>query len=384
VPLRALAAAALACLAVLLALPAGAAPQSTPARAAIVIDMKSGAVLLEKNADEPLPTASMSKLMTLYMIFEALETGRLRLDDEFRISERASSIGGSRMFIAEGSVISVNDLLNGVIVQSGNDAAVALAEALAGTEEAFARLMNRRAEEMGLENTHLVNATGWPHPDHEMSVRDLATLAQRIIREFPGHYERFSQTEFTWADITQNNRNPLLYADIGADGLKTGHTSEAGYGLVASAKQGDRRVVLVVSGLESKGQRRQETERLMNWAFRAFDTEVLHRAGEPMVEADVWVGAAERVALAPVRDVIVTAPLGQLEEATVTAVYDGPVPAPVARGDRVGRVEIEIPGLPRHVVELEAVEDVTPGGFLVRMQAAAELLGRRLLALAGL
>jgi len=216
--------------------------QTTPARAAIVVDLTSGAVLLEKEADTPLPPASMSKLMTLDVVFEALESGRLSLDDTFRVSAYAASMGGSKMFIRDGETVSVADLLRGVIVQSGNDAAVALAEAISGTEAAFATLMNQRAEAMGLTHSNFSNATGWPDPQHMMSPRDLARLAERIITHYPDHYRIFSEESFTWDGITQRNRNPLLGVTEGADGLKTGHTEEAGYGLVASAIRDGRRI----------------------------------------------------------------------------------------------------------------------------------------------
>ncbi|MEO1468095.1 MAG: D-alanyl-D-alanine carboxypeptidase family protein [Pseudomonadota bacterium] len=370
--------------AVFAGLPALAQPMSTPAQAAFVKDLESGAVLLAKNADEPLPPASMSKLMTLFMVFEALESGRLSLEDTFRTSARAASLGGSKMFIREGGVVSVDNLLRGVIIQSGNDAAVALAEALAGTEEAFAELMNARAAEIGLENSHFMNATGWPHPEHVMSVRDRARLAQMVIERFPEFYPRFSERRFTWADITQRNRNPLLGQFEGADGLKTGHTQDAGYGLVASARREGRRVVLVIAGLESAGQREREAERLMNWAFRAFETRTLHAAGTAVVEAPVWIGAADTVALAPARDVILTAPLGQLDQAEVTAHFDAPVPAPITAGDRVGEIRIAVPGLDPVAVPLVAMADVAPGGFIARVEAAATLLAGEALALVGL
>ncbi|MEM6942789.1 MAG: D-alanyl-D-alanine carboxypeptidase family protein [Pseudomonadota bacterium] len=375
----------LATLGLLLSLaPLSAQDMSTPARAAIVKDMLSGAILFERNADEPLPPASMSKLMTNMMVFEWLESGRLKMSDEFLVSNRAASLGGSRMFIREGSRVSVENLLRGVVIQSGNDAAVALAEAIAGTEEAFAELMNRRAAELGIANARFANATGWPHPDHRISVRALATIAERIITEYPDYYPLFSEREFTWDDIKQRNRNPLLGNLDGADGLKTGHTEEAGYGLVASAEREGRRIVLVVAGLESTGQRRQEAERLMNWAFRAFETKVLHRAGEPVIDAETWVGGADSVPLAPIEDVVLTAPLGDLDRATVTAHYDGPLPAPIAAGDVLGEIEIAVPGLPPRRVPLAATEDVAPGGFVVRVEAAAELLFLEALALAGL
>ncbi|HSF95134.1 MAG TPA: D-alanyl-D-alanine carboxypeptidase family protein [Thermohalobaculum sp.] len=361
------------------AMPAGAQPQTTPARAAIVIDMSSGAVLLEKEADTPLPPASMSKLMTLDLVFEALESGRLSLEDMFRTSARAASMGGSKMFIREGGQVSVADLLRGVIVQSGNDAAVALAEAVSGTEEAFARLMNQRAADLGLTNSRFANATGWPAPDHWMSPRDLARLAERLITHYPEHYPMFAETEFTWAEITQKNRNPLLYDGVGADGLKTGHTEEAGYGLVASAVRDGRRILLVVNGLESSQQRSQEAERLINWAFRAFETRTLYKAGTPVAEAAVWIGAAPSVALTPARDVVVTVPYGLLDQAQITARYDGPVEAPIAAGDEIGRLDVALPGIPPVSVPLVAAAAVERGGIAARLQAAGLLLMRRLL-----
>jgi len=354
--------------------------QTTPARGAIVIDLTSGAVLLEKNADTPIPPASMSKLMTLEVVFEAIETGRLALGDTFRTSERAAAMGGSKMFIRSGEAVSVENLLRGVIVQSGNDAAVALAEAISGTEEAFAVLMNQRAADIGLAASRFTNATGWPDPQHRMSPRDLATLAERIITRYPQHYAMFSEAEFTWDGITQSNRNPLLGNGIGADGLKTGHTVEAGYGLVASAKRGERRILLVVTGLESAQQRRQEAERLINWAFRAFETTRLYKAGEPVAEAEIWIGAADKVALAPARDLIVTAPYGMLEKAEISAHFSEPVEAPVAAGAVLGRLEVALPGVTPVSVPLVAMEAVERGGFTARLEAAARLLMKRLLA----
>ena len=357
--------------------------QTTPARGAIVIDLTSGAVLLEKNADSPVPPASMSKLMTLEVVFEALETGRLALDDTFRTSVRAAAMGGSKMFIRSGEAVSVENLLRGVIVQSGNDAAVALAEAISGTEEAFAALMNQRAADIGLAGSHFTNATGWPDPQHRMSPRDLATLAERIITRYPQRYAMFSEAEFTWDGITQNNRNPLLGNGLGADGLKTGHTAEAGYGLVASAKRGERRILLVVTGLESAQQRRQEAGRLINWAFRAFETTRLYKAGEPVAEAKIWIGAADTVALAPARDLIVTVPYGMLEKAEISAHFSEPVEAPVAAGAELGRLEVAFPGVTPVSVPLVAVEAVERGGIIARLEAAARLLIRRLLAAGG-
>jgi D-alanyl-D-alanine carboxypeptidase (penicillin-binding protein 5/6) len=373
---------AAALLAALVALPAGAQTQTTPAKAAMVVDMTSGAVLLEKNPDTPIPPASMSKLMTLEVVFHALENGRLHLEDEFRVSEHAAAMGGSKMFVRAGEQVSVADLLRGVIVQSGNDAAVALAEAISGTEEAFAQLMNQRAGELGLTGSHFTNATGWPDPDHRMTVHDLARLAEHIIRDYADHYPMFAETAFTWAEITQQNRNPLLDAGVGADGLKTGHTEAAGYGLTASAKRGDRRVILVVAGLDSAAQRRQEAERLINWAFRAFDTVTLFKAGEPVTEARVWLGAAPQVTLAPARDLVVTVPYGMLEEGEVRAHFREPVEAPVSEGAELGRLEAVLPEVAPVSVPLVAAQPVERGGVRARLEAAGELLLRRLSAAA--
>ena len=346
----------------------------TPARAAMVVDLTSGATLLEKEADLPLPPASMSKLMTLYMAFEALEKGLISMEDEFRTSARAAAMGGSKMFIRDGELVSVEDLVRGIVVQSGNDAAVALAEALAGTEEAFAERMNERGADIGLTNSHFANATGWPHPDQHMSMRDLVRLASLLIERFPQYYPLFAETEFSWDGVEQQNRNPLLGLGIGADGLKTGHTEEAGYGLVASAKRGDRRVVMAIAGLDSAASRSHEAERLINWAFRAFETRRLYSAGQGLHEAPVWIGAAPRVTLAPERDVTVTAPFGNIEKAALKIRYDAPVEAPVEAGQRVGSIEIAVPDLAPFSVPLVATEAVERGGFLARVQAAAELL----------
>lgn len=352
--------------------------QGTPAEAAIVIDMTSGATLLEKDADRPIPPASMSKLMTLNMVFEALQQGLISFEDKFRVSARASAMGGSKMFVREGELVSIEDLVRGVIVQSGNDAAVALAEAMAGTEEAFAERMTRRAQDLGFVNSTFTNSTGWPDPDHRMSIRDLAMLSARLIEEFPEYYPMFTETEFTWDGVTQQNRNPLLKLGIGADGLKTGHTQEAGYGLSASAKRGDRRVVLVVTGLTSKSERRNETERLINWAFRSFETRKLFSAGEQLVEAPVWIGSSDVVALAPAKDVFVTAPFGEMADAELEVQFEGPIPAPIEAGAPLGLVTISVPDMPPRQVPLVAKHAVDEGGFLTRVVAAGELLLRNI------
>lgn len=351
---------------------AAALESDTVARAAMVTDLTTGIVLLEKNADDPLPPASMSKLMTINMVFEALQAGRLAMSDEFRTSARAAGMGGSKMFIRDGESVSVENLLRGVIVQSGNDAAVALAEGMSGTEEAFARRMNERAPRIGLTNSTFANATGWPHPEHRMSVRDIAALSARLATAFPEYLPMFAETEFAWDGIVQRNRNPLLGLGLGVDGLKTGHTSEAGYGLAATAARGNRRVVTVVAGLESPAQRKREAERLVNWAFRAFELHASYEAGRQIAEVPVWIGAEPLVPVAPARDAAFLAPVG--ERARLSVAYAAPVPAPIAEGDRVGELRIEAPGMAPVSIPLVAMRAVAEGGFAVRVRAAIRSL----------
>ncbi len=346
----------------------------TAARSAMVVDMSSGAVLLEKNVDAPLPPASMSKLMTLNMVFEALQQGRLSLDEKFRVSVKAWKMGGSKMFVREGDRIRIEDLIRGVIIHSGNDACVVLAEGLAGSEDAFAKRMTDRALELGMKNSTFANATGWPHPNHRMSARDLIFISQRMIEEFPEYYHYFAETDFTWDKVKQNNRNPLLYLDIGADGLKTGHTEEAGYGLVGSAIRGDRRIAFIISGLDSSKSRSVESERLTTWAFREFKTGKIANAGQIVGEAEVWIGDADTVPLAPKDDVIATAPFGELDKMKVTVRYDGPIEAPIALGQPIAELIVERPGLPAVSTPLVAAAAVERGGLISRVTAALTTL----------
>ncbi|HEU0223417.1 MAG TPA: D-alanyl-D-alanine carboxypeptidase family protein [Paracoccaceae bacterium] len=361
-----------------LALMAQAAPAlDTAARAALVVDHRTGAVLLAKNADMTLSPASMSKLMTLNMLFEALADGRLKLEDEFRVSAKAAAMGGSKMFLREGARVRVADLIRGIVVQSGNDACVVVAEGLAGSEQAFAEKMTERARQIGLVDSTFTNASGWPEPEHKMSARDLVALSRRLIQTFPEFYPYFAETEFTWEGIRQQNRNPLLYLGIGADGLKTGHTEEAGYGLVASAVKGDRRVVLMIAGLSSTTGREEEAERLVAWAFREFENRVLFKKGTPLAEAAVWLGAAESVPLVPAEDIVATLPVGMRDQVKLSAIYSGPVLAPVAEGQPLGRLVIEAPGLAPVQVPLVAGRAVEEGGYLVRLEATARMLIER-------
>ena len=312
----------------------------TKAREAILIDATTGAVLLEKDADAPMPPASMSKIMTVYMVFTRLEEGRLSLDDTLPVSERAWKMGGSKMFVEVGSEIRVEDLLQGVIVQSGNDACIVLAEGLAGSEEAFAEAMTEKAREIGLTDSNFTNATGWPDPDHRTTARDLATLALRTIRDFPDYYHYYGEKEFVWSEIRQGNRNPLLYKTVGADGLKTGHTEEAGYGLTASAVQGDRRLILVVSGLESVRERSEESERLLRWGFREFDNYALFKANDTVDEAPVWLGEATTVPLVANEDLVLTLTRNARKGMKVSVNYASPIPAPIEQGQQLAQLVV--------------------------------------------
>ena len=341
---------------------------------AILVDFATGAVLYEKNADQPMPPASMSKLMTVYMVFDELAAGRLSLQDTFRVSEAAWRKGGSKMFVEVDSRITVEDLLRGVIVQSGNDACIVLAEGLAGSEEAFADQMNYKARTLGMTNSHFTNATGWPDPRHEMSPRDLAILTHRLIRDFPEYYGYFSELEFTYNGIRQGNRNPLLYKNVDADGLKTGHTEASGYGLAASAGRSERRLILVVNGLGSVNQRSEEAERLLDYGFREFDNYLLFKSGELVTEADVWLGDSPSVSLVMEREVLVTMARNTRSDMKVTAVYDGPVPAPVEKGTRLATLTIEAPGMRTIEAALVAGADVRELSTFARIGAALNYL----------
>jgi len=351
----------------------------TRATAALVVDYDTGTVLLEKNADIPLPPASMSKLMTLNMLFEALQEGRLRLDSKFRVSTKAWQMGGSKMFVKEGDSIAVEDLIRGIIIQSGNDACVVVAEGLAGSEAEFANRMTKRARKLGMENSIFANSTGWPHPDHRMSAKDLVTLATHLIRDFPEYYPYFAEDSFEWAEIVQANRNPLLQMDIGADGLKTGHTEEAGYGLVGSAMQDGRRVVYVIMGLGSTSERAQEGERVVSWAFREFTKETLFSKNQVISVADVWLGAADNVGLVPSSELSILVPYSSRDEVEATVVYEGPIEAPITAGDQIARLNISIPGLSDQSYPLVAADTVDRGGFLKRIAASAQLLSQKVM-----
>ncbi|MCE8545640.1 D-alanyl-D-alanine carboxypeptidase [Ruegeria pomeroyi] len=355
----------------------------TSARAAYVLDQSTGTVLLNKNADEALPPASMSKLMTLYVTFEALRDGRLTLDERLPVSQHAMSYGGSTMFLNTTDRVRVEDLLRGIIVLSGNDACAVIAEALSpdGTEAGFARFMTKRAEQLGMTRSTFANSNGWPAAGHLMSVHDLAVLANRLITDFPEYYPLFAETEFAFdgrAPSNVRNRNPLLRLDIGADGLKTGHTAEAGYGLVGSARQGDRRVVFVLTGLESEARRAEEAEAIVNWSFRHFATKTVARADDPVARAEVWMGAKQSVGLVPAEDLNLLLPVLSDTKVAAEVVYDGPINAPIAKGQQLAELVIKPDDLPEIRRPLVAAEAVPAGGFVVRIKTAANLLLRQL------
>lgn len=362
-------------------LPLGLRAQSfeTAATAAFIFDQTTQTVLLAKNADEPLPPASMSKLMTLYMAFEAVADGRLDINTELPVSEHASSFEGSSMFLDTTDRVRVEDLLRGVIVLSGNDASVVLAEALSpdGTEAGFARMMTERARDMGMLNSTFVNASGWPAAGHRMSMRDLGILADRLITDFPTFYPLFAETEFLFdgrVPANTQNRNPILGLGVGADGLKTGHTEEAGYGLVGSARQGDRRIIFVISGMASAEARREESERILNWAFRQFAERQVGAAGERFAEAPVWMGDAASVGMALAEDLTLLVPATGGAEVSADVVYRGPIEAPIVAGQELGELVITRDGLPEVRVALVAETDVARGGFAIRMRTAVEVL----------
>ena len=344
----------------------------TPARNAYVIDLATNTVLLNKAADIPMPPASMSKLMTIFMVFDRLKKGSLNLDDTFLVSEKAWRKGGSKMFVKVGDRIKVSDLLRGIIIQSGNDACIVVAEGLAGSEDAFAEMMTRRAKEIGLTNSNFANATGWPHPKHYMSARDLAVLSERLVTDFPEHYKIFAEKTFTYSKIKQSNRNPLLYRDIGSDGLKTGHTEEAGYGLAASAVRGERRIVMVVNGLTSIRERSRESLRVMEWAFRTFKPYALFKKDDVITKADIWLGDAPSVSLTIPEDLKLTLSRTARDKMKVTVKMNNPVAAPVKKGQRLATLIVSAPNFQTRQIPLLAAEDVQQLGFVGRIGAAIQ------------
>ncbi|PLX33871.1 MAG: D-alanyl-D-alanine carboxypeptidase [Hyphomicrobiales bacterium] len=348
-----------------------AAPFETPAEYVYMIDAETGTVLYEKNPDSLMAPASMSKLMTVEMVFDALKSGVLTMQDKFHISDNAWRKGGvksgsSTMFAKLDSDIELKDLLLGVIVQSANDGCIAIAEGMSGTEAAFAKAMTRRAREIGLKKSTFANSTGWPDPGQKMTARELVMLADHIIRNYPDLYTAFGHKNFTWNGIKQNNRNPLLGRMEGADGLKTGHTQESGYGLVASVRRNGQRLILAMNGLKTSRQRAQEARKMIDWGFRAFRSFKLFDAGVEIARAKVWGGDAGSVGLVAAKPVRGLMPITAQKDLKAEIIYQGPLMAPVKRGHVVAELQISAPGGVRFSTPLQAMEDVSKAGLVGR------------------
>lgn len=340
---------------------------------ALLMDASTGYVMFEKEADIPMPPASMSKLMTAYMVFENLKTGKITLEDEFTVSENAwkkggAKSGGSTMFLSPFEKVKVKDLLRGIIVQSGNDACIVVAENLAGTEEAFATIMTQKAKELGLKNATFKNATGLPDPEHKMSAKDLARLAQALIRDFPEYYSIYSEKSFSYNGITQGNRNPLLYTIAGADGLKTGHTEVSGYGLTGSVKGPDgRRLIMVINGLKSMRERQNEAQKLMNWGLIGFENITLIKKDQPIEKIPVWLGQQESVEAIAADSFVITIPKGTKTANDVLVTYDTPIVAPIQKGQKLGKILIKSE-MGSKSVDLIAAQSVEKVGYFGKLK----------------
>jgi D-alanyl-D-alanine carboxypeptidase (penicillin-binding protein 5/6) len=350
-------------------------PVDTVATHAIILDYNTGAVLLTKDPDTASPPSSLTKLMTIYITFKQLKEGKLRLDQTFLVSDQAWHMGGSRMFIQVGTNVTIEDLIRGIFVDSGNDAAVALAEGIGGSEDNFATMMNDEAKKLGMTNSHFANASGWPADGHVMSVRDIATLSYHIIHDFPEYYHYAGEQTFTYNKITQRNRNPLVTAGLG-DGLKTGHTQEGGYSLAGTTERDGRRVIVVLNGLPTWDSRVTESKRLMDWAFNSFEDVPLFAAGQQVTQAPVWLGEAPVVGLTVAETALVTLPMGWRNSAKVAVDYPAPVPAPILAGQVIGQISLSGPGIPpgqaAASAQLVAMNDVgrlgLPGRALARLR----------------
>lgn len=340
---------------------------SVAAKSYILMDYDSGRILAEENADQKLPPASITKLMTSYVVSHELHAGNIKLEDEVLISEKAWRMQGSRSFMEVNTKVSLESLMRGMIVQSGNDAAVALAEHIAGSEETFAQMMNQYAQQLGMFNTNYMNATGLPDPDHYTTAHDIAILSAALIRDFPEHYEWYSEKEYTYNGITQHNRNKLLWRDNSVDGLKTGHTEEAGFCLAASAKRGDMRLISVVLGTRSENARAQETQKLMNYGFRFFETHQLYKANAGIIDTKVWKGATDQLSLGLTKPLSVTVPRGQYEQLQATTNIQQPVIAPITAGTVLGEVEIRLGDEVVAKQELVALENIEQGSWWRRL-----------------
>ncbi len=348
------------------------APPEVGARAYLLVDAKSGAVLAESNADEQLPPASLTKMMTAYVLATEIQAGRVSREDPVAVSRNAWSQnpvfnGSSLMWIEPRKPVTIGQLERGVVISSGNDATVAIAEHIAGSEAAFADLMNKHAVELGMHGSYFINSHGLPHPQHLTTARDLASLAKAIITGFPEHYKIYSEREFTYNDIRQYNRNALLGEDPSVDGLKTGYTSEAGYGLVASAERNGMRLISVVMGTSSPNARKRETRSLLNYGFRFYETDVMVPAREELEKPRVWKGQMDYVAVGLAEDIVLTLPRGKRRELNRELVLQDPIVAPLAVGDPVGELTLTLDGEVIEQVSLVALEPVEPAGFFARL-----------------
>jgi len=337
------------------------------AKAWITIDVGSGQLLASSNPDMKVEPASLTKIMTAYVVFNALDEKRITLEQQVPVSEHAWRTGGSRMFIEPRKPVTVDELIQGMIVQSGNDASVALAEAVGGSESAFAALMNEQAQRLGMKDTHFMNATGLPDPQHITTARDLATLAAHLVSDHPEYYHYYKQRSYSYNKITQPNRNRLLWADPSVDGMKTGHTDSAGYCLVATALRGDRRVLTVLLGADSESTRAEESLKLLNWSFQNFDTVKLYDKAQPGLDARVWEGKVETVKLGPPNPVVLSVPRGKANDIKPVAQRTDPLVAPLAKGQQVGTLQLTLDNKVLRVEPLVVQEDVERAGFFGRM-----------------
>ncbi|QKE64583.1 D-alanyl-D-alanine carboxypeptidase [Aquipseudomonas campi] len=347
-------------------------PPQLAAKSYVLLDAASGKVLVENNGDQRLPPASLTKLMTAYIATLEIRKGKIGEQDMVPVSEHAwrtggAASGGSTMFLPLNSQASVDDLLHGVIIQSGNDASIALAEYIAGSEDAFADMMNETAERLGMKNSHFMNATGLPHPEHYSSAHDMAILARAIINEDKEHYAIYSQKEFHWNNIKQGNRNLLLWRDSTVDGLKTGHTEEAGYCLVASAVREGARMITSVFGTDSEKVRAAETQKLLTYGFRFFETQTFYKQGEELAQAQVWKGITRQVKAGLAQDLTMTLPKGQVKKLQASMVLEPQLQAPLKQGDVIGKVEVKLGEEVLHTADLIALEAVEEGGFFRRL-----------------
>ncbi len=352
--------------------PIPAAPQ-LGAESFIMVDFESGMVLAEKDSDARVEPASITKLMTAYVVFQEIKSGNMSLEETVHISRKAWSMEGSRMFVDVNSNVPIEELLKGLIVQSGNDAAVALAEHVAGSEEVFASMMNQHAKRLGMTNTHYTNAAGLDDPEHYTTARDVSKMASALIRDFPKLYEWYSIKEFTYNEIVQRNRNALLWRDPAVDGLKTGYTDEAGYCLAASAKRGDMRLITAVMGTDSERARADDTQKLLNYGFRFFETHKLYSGGEELAQGEVWKGDAESVSLGIKDDLIVTVPRGQYRDLDAIVDVRQVITAPIVDHEELGKLKITLGGETLVERPLLALSGVPEGGFWSRISDSVAL-----------